>query len=73
MGRILGVVEDDDVVELTVELFEVEFPVGDGPTTVVTTSDKTEVVVCLPCPRPMEVDNMVVVIVLDASVLLVVF
>jgi hypothetical protein len=66
VGRFFGVVEDDEgVVELTVELPEVEFPVGVGPTTVVTTCEKTTVVVCLPCPRPTEVDRMVVVIVLE--------
>jgi hypothetical protein len=66
VGRFCDVVEDDEeLVELLVELPEDEFPVGVGPTTVVRTCEKTRVVVCLPCPRPTEVDKMVVVIVLE--------
>ena len=67
--------DDDEMVELTVELLEVLFPVGVGPTTVAKTDEKTTVVIDLPAPRPTEVDKMVVVIVEppDESVPLVVF
>lgn len=68
MGRFFGVVEDDEELvefDVSVELPEVEFPVGVGPTTVVKTCETIRVVVCLPCPRPTEVENTVVVIVLE--------
>jgi hypothetical protein len=68
VGRFLGVVEDAEELvefELLVELPEVEFPVGVGPITVVKTCETTTVVVCLPCPRPTEVERMVVTTVLE--------
>lgn len=65
MGRFFGVVvevaEEDD--ELAVELVAEALPEGAGATTLVSTCETTTVVVCLPGPRPIEVERTVVVIV----------
>ena len=63
VGRSFGVVEvvEEDI--LALELVAEALPEGAGAATVVRTCEKTTVVVCLPGPRPIEVERRVVVIV----------